>query len=373
MKTKFSGILTLFLAFVVQFTFAQEKTISGTVSDETGLPLPGVNIIVKGTTNGTQTDFDGNYSISASTGDVISYTFVGYTDKDMTVGAANTISFSMAPDVTAIDEVVITGYGIARAKREVTYQTEKVDSELLNQAQSTRAASALAGKVAGLQINVQNNGVNPSTQILLRGLRSIGQNNEALIVIDGSIAGTGAFDDLNPADIESMDILKGATAAAIYGSRASNGAVIVSTKQGAKGESMTIGVNSTVTFENVAYMPDFQNQYGSGWQGAYDPIENTNWGPRFDGTIRQAGPTFADGSFQTLAYAPVKNNAKDFFDTGSTLQNTFYVSGGTETGSLYISVGKQETKGITHDKEITVRRFNDVSSFVLQQTIPQSF
>ena len=346
MKTKFSGILTLLLAFVVQFIFAQEKSISGTVSDNAGIPLPGVNIIVKGTTNGTQTDFDGNYNIKTSVGDVLTFSYVGLITVEQTVGSANSINVTMVEDATLLEEVVVTAFGIKRAKREVTYQTEKVDEELLTQGQSTRAASSLAGKVAGLQINVQNNGVNPSTQILLRGMRSIGQTNQALVVIDGSIASIGAFDDLNPNDIESLNVLKGATAAAIYGSQAGNGALIVSTKKGAYGQKLTIGLNSTVTFEDVAYLPDFQDQYGTGWEGAYDPIENTNWGPRFDGQIRQVGPTLADGSFQTLPYAPVRNNALGFFQTGNTVQNTLYLSGGNDTGSLYLSIGKQETTGI---------------------------
>ncbi|MGJ8592284.1 MAG: SusC/RagA family TonB-linked outer membrane protein [Aquaticitalea sp.] len=346
MKTKFSGILTLLLAFVVQLTFAQEKTISGTVSDVSGLPLPGVNILVKGTTTGTQTDFDGKYSLRSKAGDVLSFTYLGLKSKEVTVGASNTVNVTMEEDSAQLDEVIVTAFGIKREKREVTYQTQEVDEELLNQAQTTRAASALAGKVAGLQINVQSNGVNPNTQIILRGLRSIGQSNEALIVIDGSIASIGAFDDLNPNDIESMNVLKGATAAAIYGSDAANGALIVTTKKGKTGESITVGFNTTVTFEDVAYMPDFQSEYGTGWQGAYDNIENTNWGPRFDGTIRQVGPTFADGTFQTLPYAAVKNGARDFFEKGLTTQNTAYFSGGTETGSLYLSIGNQDTDGI---------------------------
>ena len=346
MKTKFSGILTLLLAFVVQLTFAQEKTISGTVSDGSGLPLPGATVLVKGTSSGTSSDFDGNYSIKANQGSTLVFSFVGYTTKEVSVGASNTINVTLQEDAESLEEVVVTAFGIKREKREITYQTEKVDDQLLNQAQSTRAASALAGKVAGLQINVQSNGVNPSSQILLRGLRSIGQNNQALIVIDGAISSTGAFDDLNPNDIESLNVLKGATAAALYGSQASNGVLVVTTKKGQRGESITIGVNSAVTFEDVAYMPDFQSEYGTGWQGAYDPIENTNWGPRFDGTIRQVGPTFADGSFQTLPYAPVKNNARNFFETGNTVQNTFYLSGGNDTGSMYLSVGNQRTEGI---------------------------
>ena len=346
MKTKFSGILTLFLAFVVQLTFAQEKTISGTISDENGLPLPGVNIIVKGTTTGTQTDFDGNYTIGASVGDVLSYSFLGYTTKEMTVGAANNISFAMEVDSEALDEVVITGFGIAREKREVTYVTEEVDEELLNQAQTTRAATGLAGKVAGLQINVQNNGVNPSSKIILRGFRSISGDNEALVVIDGNISNRGAFDDLNPNDIADINVLKGATAAALYGADAANGALIVTTKKGKIGETLTVGLNSTVTFEDVAYMPDLQDEYGPGIAGGYDPFENTNWGPRFDGISRRVGPIFEDGTFQSLPYAPVKDNARNFYDTGITTQNTVYFSGGNETSTMYLSIGDQTTKGI---------------------------
>src|SRR5690606_35799778 len=201
----------------------------------------------KGTTNGTQTDFDGNYSISAATGSVIVYTFVGYQPQEKTVGASSSISFAMTPDVTAIEEVVITAFGIKREKKEIVYQTESVDSEELTAVQPTTAASALAGKVAGLQINNVDNGVNPQTSVVLRGLRSISGDNQALIVIDGSIATSGAFNALNPNDIENLNVLKGATAAVLYGSRAGNGAIIVTTKSGKKGGKFTVGLNSTTT------------------------------------------------------------------------------------------------------------------------------
>ncbi|NNL16214.1 MAG: SusC/RagA family TonB-linked outer membrane protein [Flavobacteriaceae bacterium] len=345
MKTKFSGILTLLLAFVVQFTFAQEKTVSGTVSDNNGLPLPGATVVIQGTSTGTSTDFDGNYSINTAVGDVLNFSYVGYASQSATVGASNSINVSLQPD-NQLEEVVVTGFGIKREKREITYQTETVDDELLLQAQNTSAVNSLAGKVAGLQINTQSNGVNPTSQILLRGLRSIGQSNQALIVIDGSIANTSIFNELSPQDIQDISVLKGATAAAIYGSRASNGALIVTTKQGEIGETLTVGFNSNISIQEVAYMPDFQSEYGTGWQGAYDPIENTNWGPRFDGTIRQVGPTFDDGTFQTLPYAPVKDNALKFYDTGFTTQNTLYLTGGNDTGKMYLSIGQQETKGI---------------------------
>ena len=349
MKTKFSGMLTLMLALVVQFTFAQEKTVSGTVLDNVGLPLPGATVVIEGTSTGSSADFDGNYKITASVGDVLNFSFVGYAGQSVTVAASNTINVTLQPD-NELEEVVVTALGIQRQKKTLTYQAEKVGAEELTQVSPTRAASALAGKVAGMQINVQSNGVNPTTQILLRGLRSISSSNTALIVIDGSVASQGAFDDLNPNDIQSMNVLKGATAAALYGGAAGNGAVIITTKQGRAGEAFRVGISSAATFENVAYMPRFQSEYGTGWQGAYDNIENTNWGPRFDGQLRQIGPTMRPTDplpTQFVPYAPVKDNLLNFFNTGSTLQNTVYFSGGGEDSSIYVSVGDQRTEGIT--------------------------
>ncbi len=247
------------------------------------------------------------------------------------------------------DEVVVTALGIKKEKREITYQTHKVTNAELTASQPTRAASALAGKVAGLQINVQDNSVNPSTQIILRGLRSLWSDNQALIVIDNVISSVGAFNDLNPNDIADLNILKGATAAALYGSRAANGAILVTTKQGQAGGKLTVGLISSYTADNVAYLPKFQTEYGSGLNGAYDPVASTNWGPRFDGTLRQIGPTWPDGSYQEVPYAPVKDNLLDFFKTGNNFNNTLYLSGGNENSKFYLSVGDQRTTGIVPD------------------------
>ncbi len=339
------------LALVVQFTFAQEKTVSGTVLDHNGLYLPGAPVVIAGTTTGSSADFDGNYKITANVGDVLNFSFVGYAGQSVAVGASNTINVVLQPD-NELEEVVVTALGIQRQKKTLTYQAEKVGADELTQVNPTRAASALAGKVAGMQINVQSNGVNPTTQILLRGLRSITSSNSALIVIDGSVASQGAFDDLNPNDIASMNVLKGATAAALYGGAAGNGAVIITTKQGTAGEAFRVGISSAATFETVAYMPRFQTEYGTGWQGAYDNIENTNWGPRFDGQLRQIGPDMGPDDplpTQMVPYAPVKDNLLKFFNTGSTLQNTVYFSGGGDDSSIYVSVGDQRTEGITPD------------------------
>jgi TonB-linked SusC/RagA family outer membrane protein len=349
-------ILFLIVFVGINSLMAQTKTITGTVtSSEDGNSVPGVSIVVKGTTIGTITDENGKYSLSVPSDAVnLLYSFIGMVTQDVVIDGRSVINIAMESETLDLDEVVVTGFGIKREKRAVTYQTQKVTADELNTGQQTRAAAGLVGKVAGLQINVQDNGVNPSTQILLRGLRSISGNNEALIVIDGSIASTGAFDALNANDIESLNVLKGASAAALYGSRAANGAIIVVTKSGNKNKRFRVGFTNATTFETVAYMPDFQTEHGTGWDGKYETIENTNWGPRFDGTMRQIGPTMPEGYVlptQMVPYAPVKDNLKDFYNTGSTIQNTAYVTGGDETGTFYMSLGNQITKGIVPDDE----------------------
>ncbi|HAX96390.1 MAG TPA: hypothetical protein DCY35_07715 [Prolixibacteraceae bacterium] len=349
--------VTLLLAMFMlglQVLFAQTREITGVVtSGEDGMPIPGVSVIVKGTTLGTVTDMDGRFALQVPTDaqDVV-FSFVGMASQEVAIAGRNTINIVMQPQAIGVDEVVVTALGIKREKREVTYQTQKVGDQELNIIAPTRAASALAGKVAGLQINVQNNGVNPTTQILLRGLRSISGDNTALIVIDGSIASQGAFDALNPNDIADISVLKGATAAALYGSNAGNGALIVTTKGGKAGQKFTVGLNASYTMDKVAYMPDFQTEYGTGWEGAYDNVENTNWGPRFDGTLRQIGPTFPAGyglETQMVPYAPVKDNLLHFYNTGQTLNNTVYLSGSNENSTFYISIGDQRADGIVPD------------------------
>ena len=349
--------VTLLLAMFMlglQVLFAQTREITGVVtSGEDGMPIPGVSVIVKGTTLGTVTDMDGRFALQVPTDaqDVV-FSFVGMASQEIAIAGRNTINIVMQPQAIGVDEVVVTALGIKREKREVTYQTQKVGDQELNIIAPTRAASALAGKVAGLQINVQNNGVNPTTQILLRGLRSISGDNTALIVIDGSIASQGAFDALNPNDIADISVLKGATAAALYGSSAGNGALIVTTKAGQAGQKFTVGLNASYTMDKVAYMPDFQTEYGTGWEGAYDNVENTNWGPRFDGTLRQIGPTFPEGyglETQMVPYAPVKDNLLNFFNTGQTFNNTLYLSGSNENSTFYISIGDQRADGIVPD------------------------
>ena len=347
-------ILLAFFAIVGLSLQAQNVQITGNVAGaDDGSALPGVSVVVQGTTIGTVTNFNGDYELSVPAGtNMLTFSFIGMKTEVVAIEGRTTIDMVLSQDAMQLDEIVVTALGIKREKREITYQTQKVVDSDLTTVSPTRAASALAGKVAGLQINVQDNGVNPSTQILLRGLRSVTGNNSALIVIDGSVASQGAFDDLNPYDIATISVLKGATAAALYGSNASNGALLVTTKKGTKGDKLKVGINTSYTMEQVAYMPDFQSEYGTGWEGAYDNVENTNWGPRYDGTLQQIGPTFpADYGLATqmVPYAPVKNNALDFYETGNTINNTVYLSGSNETSSYYVSFGDQRADGIVKD------------------------
>ena len=350
----------LLISFVLMSALISEawaqRTVTGTVvSGADGTGLPGVTVLANGTSIGVTTDFNGDYRIEVPAGsDTLVYRFVGFNTERVAIGNRSVIDVTLMEDIRQLQEVVVTAFGIQRAANEVTYQTEKISAEDLLPGQPTNIAQGLTGKIAGLQINVQNNGVNPEAQVLLRGLRSISKDNEPLVVIDGSIATIGAFSDLNPQDIASIDVLKGASAAALYGSDASNGALIVTTKKGIEGEGFTVGLNSTYTINEVSFLPDFQTEHGIGWDGFYNPVENTNWGPRFDGVPRLIGPDFpADYPVedQIVPYAPIEGNLRDFYQRGYTFDNTVYFSGGDETGSIYLSAGHQVTTGIVPDDE----------------------
>ncbi|HEY0770973.1 MAG TPA: carboxypeptidase-like regulatory domain-containing protein, partial [Sphingobacteriaceae bacterium] len=345
--------LTAVLTLASSAAWAQERTVTGRVtSAEDGSGLPGVNVVLKGTTTGTVTDTEGSYSIGVpGQGGVLVFSFIGLLSQEVEIGSRSTVDVQMAQDVQQLSEVIVTAFGIEKNPDELTYVAERINADDLVKAQQTTAAQGLAGKIAGLQINVQNNGVNPTSQVLLRGLRSISGNNSALIVIDGVISTQGAFDDLNPNDIADINVLKGANAAALYGSNAANGALIITTKNGNQNNRFAVGLQSNYTIDQVAYMPDFQTKHGIGWAGNYDPIENTNWGPRFDGVSRRIGPVFSDGSFQEVPYAPIEDNLRDFFENGQTFQNTLYASGGDENSKFYLSIGNRRTSGIVPSDE----------------------
>lgn len=268
--------------------------VSGTVSDESGLPLPGVNIIVKGTTTGTQTDFDGKYSITANTGDILSITYVGLKSQEITVGSSNVINITMKEDAAMLDEVVVTALGIKREKKALGYATQELKGDAVSEVKSSNFVNSLSGKVAGLDIKTSGT-LGGSTNVVIRGNNSIAGNNQALFVIDGvpvdnsnsnsanQKTGRGGYDygnaasDINPDDIETINVLKGAAATALYGSRASNGVVMITTKKGkaTKGVGITINSSMTLGTADSSTLPRYQNKYGAGYGPFYGPNEDS--------------------------------------------------------------------------------------------------
>ena len=252
MKTKFSVILTLLLAFVVQISFAQEKKVSGTVSDDNGLPLPGSTIIIKGTSSGVSTDFDGNYSINANVGDVLTFNYVGYADQDQTVGSSNVINVTMLAD-TSLEEVIVIGYGTSTKEAFVGTATT-IETENITAKANGNFSQALRGEVAGVQVVTGSGAPGSDATIRIRGTGSVNGNRAPLYVVDGAPYASD-ISAINPADIESITILKDAAATSIYGSRGSNGVILVTTKTGKSGISnISVDVRTSI---NSLMLPQY--------------------------------------------------------------------------------------------------------------------
>src|SRR5690554_1035987 len=399
MKTKFNGILTLLLVFFVQLTFAQEKTISGAVTDDTGLPLPGVNIIIKGTATGTQSDFDGNYSIEANEGQTLVFSYVGFETQEVLVGTSNTIDVAMQAG-SALDEVVVTALGVSREKQSLGYSTQQVEGEDIATVKGNNFTNALSGKVSGLQIR-RNNNFGGSTNVVIRGNTSLTGDNQALFVVDGvpisnrntnsanqATASGNYYDygnaaaDINPDDIESINVLKGAAASALYGSRAANGVIIITTKKGKKNQGMGVTINSNVTMGVVdkSTFAEYQNKYGPGYGDDYftyedvngdgidDQVENygddASYGPAFDPNLMiyqwdsfdPASPNFMKKS----AYVAAANGPIEFFETPITFTNSISISNGLEGGAYRLSYTKLDQSGLLPNS--TLDRHNFVFS-----------
>ncbi|MGB1041963.1 MAG: SusC/RagA family TonB-linked outer membrane protein [Tenacibaculum sp.] len=270
MRTKFNGILTLLLALIVQISFAQDKVISGTVSDESG-PLPGVTVIKKGTTQGTETDFDGNYSIKAKTGDVLVFSFVGMKNAEKTVGASNSISIMMETD-NLLDEVVVVGYGTT-TKQSYTGTAKVVKAEQLQAKSISNVSQALAGEAAGVTVIANSGQPGRSATIRIRGFGSVNGNRDPLYVVDG-VPYSGNINSINPADIETTTILKDATATAIYGARGAHGVILITTNTGKKGQtSIDVDIKTGVNFAGLKRHDVIRNpdQYlALSWEGLYN-------------------------------------------------------------------------------------------------------
>jgi TonB-linked SusC/RagA family outer membrane protein len=362
-------VLICLVFFTSLATFAQVKSIKGMVSDQNGLPLPGVTVLIQGTAKATQTDYDGVYVIEASKGNVLIFSYIGIKTKTVTVGDSAQLNVVLAEDTQNLDEVVVTALGIKRQKKELGYAVQDVKGDQLNKVITTNVATALSGKIAGVDVSIPATGAGGSTRVIIRGISSIGENNQPLYIVDGvPIDNTGLSNDssatskwfdgrdsgdgissINPNDIESLTVLKGAAAAALYGSRALNGVILITTKKGSKGK-LQVELTSGVSFDRVnAKYNDYQTDYGTGSNGILpDPTKapseiygyTTNaWGPKFSETVGQQVKIF-DGSMRP--YAKVDNNIQDFFRTGVTMTNGVALSGGSE--NVFVRFGFNNLK-----------------------------
>ncbi len=375
MKTKFSGILTLILAFVVHFSYAQEKTVTGVVIDDSGLPLPGATVLVKGSSKGASSDFDGRYKINAKQGDVLVYSFIGYLTQEIPVGSSNTINVTMQEDTESLDEVVVTAFGIKRNPKELGYAVSKVESADITENSEPDLIRSLSGKVAGVNVNFSTGVAGAANLINIRGATTLGSSSQPLIIVDGiaydntqagdntvlnfsnQTLGGGSYEtglsSLDPNDIASVNVLKSVAASALYGSRAANGVIVITTKSGSPqtgaNKKLSVSVNSGTYFENIANLPEYQNTYGNGTQFQYQNA-NGSWGPRFDS--RETIPTwsnllnaFPDQFGPTVPYEPQPNNVKDLFRTGVVFDNSINLAYGGSDGSFSVTISDLAQEG----------------------------
>ena len=361
---KFLSLLAVLVLCSV-LAFAQTKVVTGKVTDQQGQPIPFASIRIKGSKQGVSADAEGNFTIRVKPGDAVIVSGTGISAKEASVGDGAVLNVTVGRTTTSLTEVVVTSLGVQRQSKELGYATAKVSSKDLTQAKVTDISTGLAGKVSGLQVNLTNNSVNPTTRVVLRGNRSITGNNQALLVLDGvPIDDINYITKINPEDVENVTVLKGAVAAAIYGSKASNGVLIISTKHGLRGRS-EIKVSNTTSLETVSYMPKFQNRFSSyGGEGSYTnpdgtvqyvPYENQSYGPAYTGGKVPLGlgiPTFnPDGTVKSIDtnfvdFSPVKNNTKNFFDKGLTNQLDISYSAGDDKGTFYLGFQDVGVNGI---------------------------
>ena len=338
------------------FAFAQNRVITGQVKDDKGDPIPFASVTIKGTNRGTTTDANGSFRIEAKTGDVLVITAVGSKDRELAVGSSNSYNISLDKKGD-LQEVVVTALGVQKQPKELGYSVAKVKGSELSQAKVTNLQNGLVGKVSGLNVTTANNGVFADTRIVLRGIRSLTGNNQPLLVVDGSPISLGFINSINPNDVENVNVLKGANAAALYGPEGVNGVIVVTTKKGSGRTRPQINVSNTTLFEKVQFMPDLQNSFGSGssydanGDGIYDPIENQTWGAKFDGSLKAVGRPDENGEELILPYSYIPGEKFKFFNENNamTIQNDISINSGDDKSNFYLSIQDLKTKGIIPD------------------------
>jgi TonB-linked SusC/RagA family outer membrane protein len=370
-----TACILLFLLLGLQWAQAQEVRVSGVVTSRSDAErIPGAVVSIKGTNRGTQTDADGKFSISANATDTLRFSFIGYNPVEQVVGKTKVINIALESAESRLNEVVVTALGISREKRSLGYAVQELKSKDIAEAKETNLVSALAGKLAGVTVTNSQGGMG-SARIVIRGETSIAGNNQPLFIVDGVPVdnsqlgiGTGrdfanAISDLNPDDIESLNVLKGPNAAALYGSRAAGGVLVIKTKTGREAKGLGITVNSSASVESLLVLPSFQNVYGQGSGGQFSYVDgkggglndgvDESWGPKMDG--RLIPQFFSNGVAVPFVAHP--DNVKDFYETGYTLNNGLSIGGSNEKLDYRFSYNNTKQTGILPNTGISRNSF----------------
>ncbi len=363
----------------VQVLNQQQPTVTGTVTDESGQPVPGITVVVKGTTQGTVTNANGFYSLSNIPEDAtLVFSFVGMNVIEKQVAGQNVVNAAMIENIESLGEVVVTALSIQRDRQSLGYSISQVGSEEISIAKESNVMNSLAGKVAGLQISTTPSGVDGSTRVVLRGVSSLSGNNRPLIVIDGIPVAGGTFgtvgtsggdqkdmgdalSDINPEDVESISVLKGAGASAAYGSRGANGVILITTKKGAKRKGIGVSVSSNYTVEQAYLYPELQNIYGQGAFGNYPSNIHAirgsepfiwSWGPKMEGQM------LTNYLGKEVPFVPQPNPFKEFYQMGTSAQNTVAFEGGDNNTSFRTSITDQRSTGIVPNNTLSKQTIN---------------
>ncbi len=361
---------------------APKRNVTGNVKDETGAGLPGVSVLVKGTQRGTSSDAEGKFFLDIPDGEVATavlvFSFVGYTTQEVTVGSQTSVDVQLVPEAKALNEVVVTALGISKEKKALAYAVTEVKGSEFTQARENNVANALTGKIAGVNATGMSTGPGGSSRIIIRGNGSLSGNNQPLYVINGmpmdnSVPGGGNASDgngnntdrgdgiggINPDDIESISVLKGGPAAALYGARASNGVILITTKKGRAQKGIGVEYNGNFSVDNLSIIPDWQYEYGQGVDGVKPTTQDQakssgrlSYGARMDGT-----PVV---QFDGVArpYSPQKDNLKNFYRTGTNYINSLSFTGGNEHVNFRFGLNNTSSNSIVPNSSFTRRIAN---------------
>lgn len=352
-----------------------QQTVTGRVTDADGISMPGVTIMIEGTTTGSITDADGRYSITAPSNGVLVFSFIGYLTERIAINGRSVIDLVLVQDIMQIQEVVVTALGMTREKKALGYAITEIKGDDIARSNITNPISGLQGKVAGVQINQGTGGPQSSNRILIRGNTSLGVNNQPIFVVDGVIIDNDVSDNvewgaaldfgndmknLNSDDFETVSVLKGAAATALYGSRAANGVILITTKKGKKSDGIGVSVSQSMSWEKVNGFPDFQNEFGPGLYPAWPLVggvetrstnETLNFGPRFDGLPYTRG----DKEYLYRAYS---DNVEGMYQTGKYSNTNVAIQGGDEKSTFRLSYSRLQSNGVTLNNDFKRNNFS---------------